>query len=212
MDIGVDISGFALLGLILILQVVLFLVALALGCWSLLLLRRPIDPRRGFRLALIAVVFSILVEAGSALYLVPERFQNARPEIYLPLLSLQIGLCGVVFWGLAGSRRISGTRRLAIAILAIGLAMGAVLSLDRWERRRVMLDWAESFANEAGGWMEASRISKDDPELTDYFLRQAQHREAVSRAYRWAADHPAGPVPVIPPAPSPDRNGRPARR
>ncbi len=180
---------------IVLLQLVFLTVAMLLGCWSLfLLLRRSAAPRRGFRLALIAVILSAVVETWIYLFFTPWRFLNVRPLLFLPLPSLQVGLCGVVFWGLAGSQRISGTGRMAIAVLAIGLAMGAVMAIRRQDQRREMLYWAEANAKEARSFEEASR---DSHGMADYFLCHARNRKALSEAYRWAADHPGEPVPRV---------------
>ncbi len=205
-------SGLAPIGILLIVLLALFVAAVVLGARSLLLLvvRRPGDRRRGLRLALMATGLSVLAEAWSFLlhhipYSPHPGFSN-----YLLVVPLQISLCAVIFWGLAGSRRISATGRLVLAVLAIGFPMGAVRGIHRWERKQWLLAGAETWAKHvsegeasAAGWAERARDETgDSAQVSREFANRdrlwARYSAEMARAFRWAADHPEEPLPDVP--------------
>jgi hypothetical protein len=221
---GLD-SGLMMLGLLhFIIVVLLSLAALACGCRSLVLLyRHSSDAKRGGTYALIAVVLGVLGEAWFILFFTPWRFPNVRPLVFLPLPSLQIGLCGMALWSPLGSRgraRLSRTGRLMVAVAAIALPLGGVLGLQRWDRRRELLHWAEVNAAEARVFMESyqaeircyehslrgercERCAGRSRPIDHYamrFLQYAKDRAAVAEWYRRAADHSMELSPEGPPS------------
>jgi hypothetical protein len=204
-DYGLMMAGLLTLGI----QLVLLLIALACGGFSLLSLRRPTpNVRRGRICAWIALGLGVLLEVWIVLFFTPWRFPNARPLLFFPLPALQSGLCGIVLWGSFGSTRYSSTARLMIAVAAIALTTWGAVSLERWDRRRELLHWAEAHAAASRKFFEAfqtemrcyehgmrnqpcERCAGRSPSDSQakYFRQFAEYNAALARSFQWAADH-----------------------
>jgi hypothetical protein len=137
-------------------QVVLLVIAFGCGVTSLVLLRWS-TKHVGRRLALFSVGISVTVEVFLVLYFAPWRFPNGRTVFLWPLPSLQVGLCAVAFWGLHGRQRFSLLYRLMVIGIIVALTTIGGLNLQRWDRLRENLYWAEVDETESIKYLEASR-------------------------------------------------------
>jgi hypothetical protein len=210
---GIDVDGMMKGMFSILADMALVLAALICAIWSLVLLaRRPDQAVRGRRLALIAIGLGAIVESWTLWFFTPWRFPMSADLHWIPLPAFLLGGCALALWATVGSRRWSSTGRLMIAIAVAMVAVGGVLNLRRWDRRREMLYWAEANEMEARDFLRASeadrrcfehqrrgetcarcklrRVSEGE---ADYFLKFAKLRAATAAAYRRAADLGEGP-------------------
>ncbi len=202
-------------------QIILVLIAIAIGCISLLQLRRrPLNARLGWRCALIAVGLSMLVELWIALFFTPWRFPNSRQLLFLPLPSLQIGLCSLSLWitlDLFAKSNLSRMVHFTMSIVAVIVATGCIFWLQTWDRRRELLHEAENYAASYRLFMDTYRAETEcnqhiilnkkckrciGRKVADDFYAKGSFKEAkysadMEKAYRWAADHLGEPFPIV---------------
>jgi hypothetical protein len=139
-------------------QVVLLVIAFGCGVTSLVLLRWSARSA-GRRLAFVSLGISVTVEILFVLYFAPWRFPNGRIVFLWPLPSLQVGLSAVVLWGLHGRRRVSGVYGLLVIATIVTMTTIGGLNLQRWDRRRENLYWANVEETESIKYQAASRAA-----------------------------------------------------